>query len=222
MNAYQLWRITANPMESIDPDKRVRIRRLFKKGRRRVVRPRRSKDADDTHKALRPGRHHLKTTDTILQRNEEYKSKPKQSACTAKQFTSNIRNSSVGIVGNCTKDVFKPIKKFPCKNVFKTTDTILQTRPQTSDTIQRSGSKYHRHSSPKRNKPSIKWLFECDSTAQDKYTSTKAKRKQQQFHHGPTKKLHATNRNKSRPLFTPIQSEKRNANFETRFNIFGF
>eukprot|EP01084_Bolivina_argentea_P227097 383583_1 len=202
MNNYQLWKINADP---VDPDKRVRIKKLFsqKSRRRRISRPATSANLSQTKSNRRSSslinlnKHHLKTTDTILQRGKRYKPEHYINLKLAKKGESHIQNTPTGFVATIAKES-KPTKHFSKHDNLKTTDTILQRKRLTKHQRNRS---YHLHRSPKRNKTTIKSLIQQERSRKKQLTSK---------------------RNVSQPIFRSIPLEKRYPNHRTRFNIFGF
>ncbi len=147
-------------------------------------------------------KHHLKTTDTILQRGKRYKPEHYVNQMLAKKTISHIKSTPGGFIGS-TSTERRQSKHFNKDNHLKTTDTVLQetSRPQ----IQKKRT-YSRHKSPKRNTGTIKSLIQQQPT---RITKTQRKRS-------------TAKKNVSQPIFTPTPFENRNPNHGTRFNILGF
>lgn len=234
MNAYQLWKMTANPT---DVNKRVKIKKLMsKRGKRLVAKPasyRRVRSLSIPYEQGNPETKlchvrryplHLKTTDTILQRDNKFlikdTSRPHKSL---KKNQSHIQNF-IGIDLNEEKEL-RPSRKLDYKQShWKLTNTILDDRPLTAPSIVLN-EKYPRHRSPKRNRSSAKSLIEYNfATQNDQSFSPRTTRKRRHFHHGATRKYRNVNQTISQPLFVPLKLpiRKPDAINKTRQRIFGF
>ena len=236
MNAYQLWKMTANP---IDPDKRVRVKKLFATRSKKYVRKPRTYttrrlsfpfEKDQTLTSKKRHAHHLKETDTILQQSDKYKIK-EEPRFIDKENAKNATN----IVNFCgLQSADKRPKKRKIVDKHQTTDPILQNqkryelmkRPTMAPKNASSTSvhlKYRRNASPKRNATSMKWLMQNNAN-NDSSASPTTKRKRKQYRPGPTRRLYKTNQTVSQPLFTPMPIEQRTCDDYTftRQRVMGF
>ena len=227
MNAYQLWKMTANP---IDPEKRSRIKKFMsKRGKKYVARPpsyRRtrtgmileeipsSSSKSSTHSHVKKRHHpdHLKTTDTILLQDARYDPKLlPQPHVLPNKSKSHIIHNHIGYndnqLNNASTDEeklkFRPAKKMN-PNMSKRTNTILEKRPFTAPSVD-STSKYPRHRSPRRNRDAkAKWLIQHDLSGELKEfgpASPRTQRRRNNYHSGSIRR--AKDQQISQPLFVP-------------------
>ena len=233
MNAYQLWKMTANP---VDPNKRVRNAKLFKKRLKKqsrtpnaLLNKRGSSYCLNKERAKNKRFHpvHLKTTDTILLRDQKYKFNRSQRKLSHRSYA-----SSINFVEHAKYENTKPTKRIRDSRHL-ITSPILQPRPSSAPEMRPYGvrptvcgagkgrRKMIRNTSPRRNRASMKWLIQYQENAHDHSNVVKHGRRSS-FQLGKILRYKKTNQHLSRPLFLPTPLENRRADWTTRNNIFCF
>ena len=245
MNAYQLWRMTANP---IDPNKRARVRKLWRSPQKdyslrlkREQQEEKTRSLEETtiglgnEKMVHKRLHRAESTDTILLGNKRYiESQPKRKrSLPTSPLVQRSAMKAMGVLEGETEGRVGPVKWTVTSNKRPSTARISR-RPE--PTFRRNESRHlrgasvivdsssvdadlaynrkkRRHSSPRRNTRSIKWLMQNGARGEKATYS---------FREGSVKRHVRPNANETQKWFSPQKLEKRRANLTTRQNIFGF
>ena len=247
MNAYQLWRMTANP---IDPKKRARVRKLwaspqkdYSHRQKRREKEERTRSLEETiiglnnDKMVHKRMHRAESTDTILLKNKRYEEgepKGKRSLPTSTLIQRSAMKA-MGVLEGETEGR-RPVKWTVISTERPSTAPSARLSRRPEPTIRRNESKHLRGAS-----------VIVDSTSVDADLAYNRKKRRQSsprrnirsikwlmqngaeretaqysFREGTEKRHVKKDANVSQKWFYPQKMEQRQPNFTTRHNIFGF